>query len=298
MIDVMDMYRAEFFSGNDVAAKTHVQAFSALVDVAEPQSGLVRTRDIWNACEVMSAIRKKTSKPTSATFPVARRGTSTRSIREGHMEDAVALGAGFEELQDMFTLEMVSMIRDITAWAEQVASEGPFVRGKRLVLDTWADELLSALCWLPPPPPTVLLSKHLIHVSSQGVKLPCVRHALLLWLLYAMDHPAATDAARLIVPWLKNTLGLVLSDIDISQNVSTQAQRELFIWVSSVGVYASELVGIEQDWFMTQCLALCQISMISSLAQLKGLTRRFLFLERLQISSVDRIASKLRIMSN
>lgn len=257
LVDMMDLYRAEYYARRTDAAKHHIFVFNSLVDISgtsPPQRP--RCRDVWNLSDVIVAIYgcSRTVDASIPSHPVQQ--YRVESEYHGH------IGTGFESIPYLFNPEMRILIQDLVHWANRVehlpsVDYDQSLNNASLVAD--AEDLLARLVWLPPPPPTVLIGEQRTNISLQSGKVPCVRDALVLWLLFSCSYPSLAKAIRLLLPRLEDTLQDVL-DQESHENKLPSAEQKLIFWVAFIRYllsdsnralqhrFVSTLVYLEREW--------------------------------------------------
>lgn len=245
LVDMMDLFRAEYFARRTNAGKQHVWIFDSLVDRGEiHQPKRLRCKDSWNLCAVIQALCNH------SPHLLAEHKTAEKPKADGvHQEisrSAARIGIAFDAVGSLFNSEMRSFIDETVHWARRTSSKA---------CDFWPDEfaagedLLYRLVWMPSPQPTMILGEERTHLFL-GCKVPCVRFALLLWLLLATSHPSLQEASMVLLPRLRNHLGMVVEEAQNSESRGVSSIQDLFFWVASIGLVACVKLGLDVSGFV------------------------------------------------
>ena len=131
-----------------------------------------------------------------------------------------------------------------------------------------------------------------VHLSIHDARVPCVRMASVLWLMHAMSHPVAAEASSHLLPRLRDTLSRVVEEaMDEPANLPA-SQRELFVWVATVGMLAAEQTEQQDLWFTETFMNMSRAGHIQNGEQLIVAIKRLLYIESVQGESLRRLAGK------
>jgi hypothetical protein len=172
--------------------KHHIFVFNSLVDISgTPPLRGPRFRDVWNLSEVIKAVY--------ACFRIVDARVPSRSIPGSDMGfgDRGDIGRGFQPVSNLFNLEMKVLIQDLSHWARkaEVIASAKYARvptDTSLLIDA---EDSDSLVWLPPATSDSLGWEQRTNVSFQSRGGPCVRNALIVWLLLSCNHQKPCESA-------------------------------------------------------------------------------------------------------
>ncbi len=299
LIDIMDMYKASYYTLRIDAGRPHMRIFNTLVDRVSVNSQDIRCRDVWNLREVIDVVSANYPPPSASTLAsgLSENATNLQCCSPRSVQDSPgSMAVGFEGSLEMFGGDLATLVQAVVIWAreaQQIFQSDQQAEEILAKLYSTANDLLMSMLWLPPPSPTVLIGEQRVNITVYDCRVPCVRFALVLWLLYAMNHTATLEASRVLLPKLEDTFNNVIIQVVQNGFELPPSQQHIFLWIATVCVLAEEHINREEQSFTARTMEICGQWYITHGTQLSAIVQRFLYFESVQGKSLRGLVEKL-----
>jgi hypothetical protein len=299
LVDIMDLYKASYYALRIDAGRPHLRIFNTLVDRVSVNSQDIRCRDAWNLRDVIDAVSAKSPLYLASVFTTNPWENITKlqcGSQKRRRDPFGSTGVGFQAVLSMMGGDLAILVQAVVKWAQE--AEPTFGAGHTAdevpgSLYSRASDLLMSLLWLPPPPPTVLIGEQRINITVYDCRVPCVRFALIMWLLYSMNHAATFEASKVILSRVKDTFNNFVVQVVQHDFELPPPQQELFLWIATVYILAEEHTSPEEQFFTTKITQICQTWHMDPGQQLSSIAKRFLYFESVQGKSLRDLGEKL-----